>query len=88
MTRGSVKAFINQRVSPAEGERLDVKAMLQEYRGWCSNNGVQPVALKAFLDDVEAVCHKVGIEIVKEADRVFCLGMKIEAAPKNAESLH
>jgi hypothetical protein len=78
--KGSVKKFINQRVSPADGERLEVKAMLQEYRGWCSSNGVEPVTLRAYLDDVEAVCHKIGIEVVREADRVFCLGMKIEEA--------
>jgi hypothetical protein len=73
-------------VSPAEGGRRDVKAMLQEYRVWCSSLGVQPVALQVFLDDVEAVCHKIGIDIVKEADRVFCLGMKVEATPTNVES--
>lgn len=67
-------------MAPADGERVEMKILLQDYRSWCVDRGVQPVALGAFLEDIEAVCGKIGVEIVNEADRVFCLGMKIEEA--------
>jgi hypothetical protein len=78
--RGSVRAFIDECVAPADGERVEMKALLQDYRAWCGEKNVQPVALVAFLEDIEVVCGKIGVQIVNEADRVFCLGMKIEDA--------
>jgi hypothetical protein len=78
--RGSVKAFISERVAPADDERVEMKALLRDYRNWCVDKELQPVALAVFLEDIDAVCGKIGIEIVNEADRVFCLGMKIEEA--------
>lgn len=86
--RGSVKAFIHDRVSPADGERVEVKALLKAYRVWCSSRGVQPVALAAFLEDIDAVCRKIGIEITNEADRVFCLGLKIEEPQDGTGRIH
>jgi hypothetical protein len=71
-----VKAFIGKRVSPADGER----ALVQEYRAWCVDKGSGPVDLESFLEEVEKICRKVGIEIVNDAQRVFCLNVKIDAA--------
>jgi hypothetical protein len=76
----SVKAFIGERVSPADGERVEMKALLQEYRAWCAGRGCGAVDLESFLEDVEKVCRKVGIEIVNDAQSVFCLNVKIDAA--------
>jgi hypothetical protein len=84
----SVKAFIGERVSPAEGERVEMKALVQEYRAWCAGKGSGPVDLESFLEEVEAVCSKVGIEIVSDAQRVFCLNVKIEAPEIAAGSVH
>jgi hypothetical protein len=75
----SVKAFIGERVSPANGERVEMKALVQEYRSWCAGKGTGPVDLESFLEEVEKVCSKVGIEIVNDAQRVFCLNVKIDA---------
>ena len=75
----SVKAFIAERVSPAEGERVEMKALVQEYRAWCAGKGSGPVDLESFLEEVERVCRKIGIEIVSDAQRVFCLNVRIEA---------
>ena len=84
----SVKTFIGERVSPAEGERVEMKALVQEYRAWCAGKGSGPVDLESFLEDVEKVCRKVGIEIVSDAQRVFCLNVKIDAADSASASLH
>ena len=73
----SVKAFIAERVSPAEGERVEMKALVQEYRSWCAGKGSGPVDLESFLEEVERVCLRVGIEIVSDAQRVFCLNVRI-----------
>jgi len=75
----SVKVFIGERVSPADGERVEMKALLQEYRAWCAGKGSGPMDLESFLEEVERVCRKVGIEIVNDAQRVFCLNVKIDA---------
>ena len=82
----SVKAFIAERVSPADGERVEMKALVQEYRAWCAGKGSGPVNLERFLEEVETVCRKVGIEIVNDAQRVFCLNVKIDIG--ESASLH
>jgi hypothetical protein len=33
---GSIKRFVLERLFPGEGERTDMKAMMQDYRGWCA----------------------------------------------------
>jgi hypothetical protein len=83
----SVKTFIGERVSPADGERVEMKALVQEYRAWCAGKEGGPVDLGTFLEEVEKVCRKVGIEIVNDAQRVFCLNVKIDAVD-NASALH
>ena len=65
-----------------------MKALVQEYRAWCAGKGGGPVDLESFLEEVEKVCRKVGIEIVSEAQRVFCLNVKIDAAEGANTSLH
>jgi hypothetical protein len=84
----SVKTFIGERVSPADGERIEMKALVHEYRAWCGSKGVEPVALESFLEGVEKVCGKIGIEIVNDAQRVFCLNVRIDAAESAKASLH
>ena len=83
----SVKAFIGERVAPADGERVEMKALVQEYRAWCADKGSGAVDLESFLEEVEKVCRKVGIEIVNDAQRVFCLNVKIDAVD-NVSALH
>ena len=82
-----VKAFIGERVSPADGERVEMKALVREYRAWCADKGSGPVDLESFLEEVEKVCRKVGIEIVNDAQRVVCLNVKIDAVD-NVSALH
>jgi hypothetical protein len=87
-TLASVKAFIAERVSPADGERVEMKALVHEYRAWCAGKGNGPMDLESFLEEVERVCRRVGIEIVNDAQRVFCLNVKIEAMESASVSLH
>ena len=86
---GAVRTFIGERVSPADGERVEMRALVQEYRAWCADKGIEPVTLEGFLAAVEKVCRKVGIKIeVSEARRVFCLNVKIDAVESANASLH
>ena len=64
-----------------------MKSLVQEYRTWCAAKGRGPVDLESFLEEVERVCRKFGIEIVNDAQRVFCLNVKIDAA-EIAHALH
>ena len=84
----SVKAFIGERLAPAAGERVEMKFLVREYRAWCAGKECGPIDLESFLEEVEKVCHKVGIEIVNDAQRVFCLNVKIEAMESASVSLH
>ena len=84
----TVKAFIGERLSPVDGERVEMKVLVHEYRSWCAGKGRGPVDLERFLGEVEKVCRKVGIEIVNDAQRVFCLNVRIEAAESTNASLH
>jgi hypothetical protein len=86
-TLASVKAFIGERVSRADGERVEMKVLLQEYRSWCASKGSGPMDLESFLEEVENVCRRVGIEIVSDAQRVFCLDVKIGTV-EDTHALH
>jgi hypothetical protein len=55
--------------------------MMQDYRAWCSRQGIAPMELQDFLDEIDKVCRKVGIEIeVGDDRRVYCLNVRIGAA--------
>ncbi|HXF55305.1 MAG TPA: hypothetical protein VNK52_14405 [Hyphomicrobiaceae bacterium] len=80
---GSVKSFVRDHVFPSDDEeqRIEVKALLHAYRNWCAQRRLEPVGLDAFLDELEPLCAKLGIEIEVGKDRrVYALGVKIEAA--------
>jgi hypothetical protein len=84
---GSVKTFVHDRLFPADGERIDMKALTADYRAWCAQKGVAALELDRFLDEIEAVCHRAGIAIeVGDDKRVYCLDVKLEHIP--ADSVH
>ncbi len=86
---GSVKSFVRDRVFPADGERLEMKALMQDYRGWCAQQGATAVELDRFLDEIEGVCRKAGIAIeVGDDKRVYCIDVKLENAPASPASVH
>jgi hypothetical protein len=75
---GSVKTFIRDQVFPADGSRVEMKALMRDYRAWCTEKGIAPIALTGFLDEIERVCSKLGIEIeVGDDQRVYCLNVKL-----------
>jgi hypothetical protein len=75
----SPKAFLSKHLFPAgEGERVDMKSLLQMYRDWCADNGLAPVDLNRFLDETERLCGKLGVRIEPgEDERVYCHGVRI-----------
>jgi hypothetical protein len=86
---GSVKSFVRDRVFPADGERLEIKALMQDYRTWCAQRGVTAVELDRFMDEIEGVCRKAGIVIeVGNDKRVYCLDVKLENATAEPARVH
>ena len=86
---GSIKTFVRDHLFPAEGERLDVKALAVAYRAWCSQNGARALELARLLDEIEAVCGKAGIAIeVGNDHRVYCLDVKLASASAEVASVH
>jgi hypothetical protein len=86
---GSVKTFVRDRLFPAEGERLDMKALTADYRAWCAQKRVAALELARFLDELEAVCRNAGIAIEAGADqRVYCLDVKLENAGAVPAQVH
>ena len=79
--KGSVKRFVRDHVIPADGERIEIKALMRDYRAWCARENLTPLDASAFLDELEKLCHKLGIEIqVGDDQRVYCLNVKMAAA--------
>ena len=73
-------SFASTHLFPADGERVDIKSLIETYRAWCSGRNLTPFDLEKFLDEIEELCRKLGIRI--EADderRVYCYGVKIDA---------
>jgi hypothetical protein len=86
---GIVKTFVHERLFPAEGERLDMKALTADYRAWCLQKGVGALDLTSFLDEIEALCRRAGIAIAVGNDkRVYCLDVKLESAAVEPASVH
>jgi hypothetical protein len=86
---GSVKTFVRDRLFPAEGERLDMKALTADYRAWCAQKRVAALELASFLDELETVCRNAGIAIEVGANKkVYCLGVKLETAGAEPAHVH
>jgi hypothetical protein len=74
----SVMSFAGERLIAAEGERTEIKSVMQEYRVWCAQRGLTPMELGQLLDEIEKVCRKLDIEIeVGDNRRVYCLNVKL-----------
>ena len=79
--KGSVKSFVRDHVFPADGERVEIKALMRDYRAWCAKENVTPLDASAFLDELEKLCRKLGIETkVGDDQRVYCLNVKVAPA--------
>ena len=79
--KGSVKSFVRDHVLPADGERIEIKALMRDYRAWCAKENVTPLDASAFLDELEKLCRKLGIETMVDDDqRVYCLNVKVATA--------
>ena len=86
-TNSSVKSFVREQVSPADGEQVDIKALMRDYRAWCDKKSVTPVELNGFLDEIEKVCGKLGIVIeVGDDQRVYCLNVKLKTAAASTQT--
>jgi hypothetical protein len=81
VAHGSVKSFFRKHVFPADGERVEIKHLMRDYRAWCVQENAMPLDLSAFLDELEKLCRKLGIETkVGDDQRVYCLGVKLKTA--------
>src|SRR5438045_1157187 len=39
---GSVKRFVSDHVIPTDGERIEIKTLMRDYRAWCAMENVTP----------------------------------------------
>ena len=54
---------------------------MRDYRVWCAKENVIPLDASAFLDELEKICRKLGIETnVGDDQRVYCLNVKMATA--------
>ena len=60
--KGSVKSFVRDHVFPADGEQVEIKVLMRDYRAWCETKNFTPLDASAFLDELEKLCRKLGIE--------------------------
>jgi hypothetical protein len=88
-TKDNVGRFIQDQVFPAEGERTEIKTLMQGYRVWCSKQGLSPIGLTEFLGKLEVLCRKLGIKIEVGSDRrVYCLDVKVAATEDALTAVH
>jgi hypothetical protein len=81
----TVKSFIRDQVFPDDGGRVEMKALMRDYRAWCTDKGIAPIELSGFLDEIEKACSKLGIEIeVGDDRRVYCLGIRLAGLEASA----
>ena len=86
---GSVSSFFRDRVLRVDGERVEMKALMQSYRTWCAHSGISPKDLNGLLDEIEKMCRRVGIAIEPSDDRrVYCLNVKLKATAISAQAVH
>jgi hypothetical protein len=79
---GGVKNFFRDHVIPADGERIEIKTLMRDYRAWCARKNVTPLDVSALLDELEKLCRKLGIETKVGGDqRVYCLNVKVATDP-------
>jgi hypothetical protein len=75
---GSVQSFVRDHVFPADGERTEIKALMQDYRTWCAHEGFAPIELSELLDEIEKICRRLGVGIeVGDDQRVYCLNVTL-----------
>ncbi len=81
--KGSVKIFVRNHVFPADGEKVEIKVLMRDYRAWCTRASVTPLDASPFLDELEKLCRKLGIQInVGDDQRVYCLNVAVTTAPE------
>lgn len=71
---GSVKKFAAACISPADGERLEVRALLTRYQSWCKEGGMPAADLDRFLDEIERL-----YAIEPDGAKVYCLNVRLAA---------
>ena len=84
-----MKGFWRGHFKPTTKSASTSKSLMHTYRGWCAEKGLAPVGLNAFLDEIEKLCGKLGIQIeVGEDQRVYCLGVRIATPAAAHASVH
>jgi hypothetical protein len=86
----SVKSYVRDRIFPAdEGARIELKTVMHDYRAWCTKKGLAPIALAEFLDEIEKVFGRLGVEIKVRGDqRVYRLRVKLGANQRLVAAVH
>jgi hypothetical protein len=75
---GSVSRFISENVSTAKDAKTEMRDLIRGYRDWCASEGLRAIDLNKALDEVEALCNQIGIQIEVAPDhRVYCVGATI-----------
>ena len=62
VTISSVKAFFREHVASAVGEQVEMKALARDYRAWCSEKGLAPLELGAFLDEIRSSAEGLALK--------------------------
>ena len=77
---GSVPRFISEKVSTAKDARTEMRDLIRGYRDWCAAEGFRAKDLNKALDEVEALCSQIGIQIEVAPDqRVYCVGATLRS---------
>lgn len=76
---GSVAECLADVLVASEESRVGVRALIARYRTWCQSTNRIPVSGVAFVETLNDVRKKVGLEIEQDGEEVYCIGVRLAA---------
>ncbi len=76
---GSIKKFVAASVLPADGERIELKALWARYGEWCKAGGLTPADIDRFLDEIERLAATDTMAVENDGQKVYCVNVVLAA---------
>lgn len=76
---GSVRKFALACLQPAEGERLEMKAVFARYQSWCREGGLPAAEVDTFAREMSVIAEMTGLDIQEDGAKLYCVGARLSA---------
>lgn len=76
---GSVRKFALACLQPAEGERLEMRAVFERYQRWCGESKLPAAPMDTFANEMTTIAEMTGLDIRADGARLYCVGVRLSA---------